>query len=85
MKHHFESQAVVVCDEYRSVIGVNKNAINFGISQNIAGEMINEDLFNQLVDKKKDNIIFSPDEEPIDGLKIEKETKWELVCATPFI
>ena len=47
--------------------------------------MINEDLFNQLVDKKKDKIIFSPDEEPIDGLKIEKETKWELVCATPFI
>lgn len=41
MKHHFESQAVLVCDEYRKIIGVNKNAINFGIAQNVTGEMMN--------------------------------------------
>ncbi len=41
MKQHFERQAVVVCDEKRSVVGVNKNAINFGIAQNVAGEMMN--------------------------------------------
>lgn len=59
MKHHFESQAVLVCDEYRKIIGVNKNAINFGIAQNVTGEMMNQDLFNRLITKQKEKVTFS--------------------------
>ncbi len=59
MKHHFERQAVIVCDQNKSVIGVNRNAINFGIAQNVAGKMMNKDLFNQLVDNKKEKITMS--------------------------
>lgn len=85
MKHHFESQAIVVCDENRSVIGVNRNAINHGITQNVKGQMMNEELFNRLISKQKEKVSLSAEEEAIEGITIDKETKWELVCSTPFI
>ena len=59
MKHHFSHEAVVICDEYKSVVGVNKNAINFGITLNVVGQSMDEKLFEQLVDEKKEKVTLS--------------------------
>ncbi len=72
MKHHYDSQAVVIVDEYRNVVGINKNAINYGITLNVSGETFNEDIFNKLMKNKKEKITLAKDLEPIEGVKMSK-------------
>jgi hypothetical protein len=71
-------------DDERNILGINKNAINLGITLSIKGEKLDERLYNKLLSSKEkirveENFHFTP------SLKLSKPTVWHYSCWLPWV
>lgn len=53
-------------------MGVNKNAVRFGLGLPCVGEQLNEEVYERVIKGKKEKVILPADVEPVPGLSMDR-------------